>query len=150
MGAVFGVTDLGQHPPRCRLHGLGQGVDDVGRLVHPAALRPGFGEHLAQRPPEPEGAVADSEHRCPHPAPAEVAQQVGPRLSRLPVAVADGDQLLGAIGADTHDDQAAQPFFFEPDVEVHTVGPDVHEVPVPQDRVRRRPAARPATASSAG
>jgi hypothetical protein len=100
--------------------------------VYPAPLGAGGGEHLAQRTPEPQGAVADGEDRGPHPSSLEVAQQVGPRLGGLPVAVGDRDQLLGAIRPDTHDDQATQPVLFETDVEVHAVSPHVHEVPVAQ------------------
>jgi hypothetical protein len=58
---------------------------------------------------KPKGAVPDGHHRRPHPAAFQVAQQVGPRLGRLAVAVGDGHQLLGAVGPHAHDGHGAQP-----------------------------------------
>ena len=58
------------------------------------------------------------------------------QLRRLPVAVGDRDQLLGAIGADTDDHQTAQPFLLQPHVEVHPVSPAVHEIDIGQAPVR--------------
>ena len=43
MGSVLGVADLGQRPPGCRLHRLGQSGQDVRHDVHPAALLAGLG-----------------------------------------------------------------------------------------------------------
>jgi hypothetical protein len=130
MVAILRVADLCQHSPGGRLGGLGESGEDVGGLVDPAALGAGVREHVAQRAPEAQGAVTNGEHRCPHPAAFEVAQHVGPGLCRLSVAVPDGDQFLGAIDPDTHDDQATQPVLVETDSEVHPVGPHVHVVPV--------------------
>ena len=48
------------------------------------------------------------------------------------MAVGDRDQLLGPIGADTHDDQGTQACLLQADVEVHAVGPAVHVVDVVQ------------------
>jgi hypothetical protein len=70
--AVLGVTDLGQGPAGRGLDRGGKAVEAVGDLVHPAPLRSGLGEHLAQRTPEPEGSVAHGQHRCPHAAAAQV------------------------------------------------------------------------------
>lgn len=54
--------------------------------MDPAALFPGLGEHIPQRLPEPQRAVADSQHRGAHPAPRAITQQVRPRLAGFPVA----------------------------------------------------------------
>jgi len=45
------------------LGGIGQRVEHVADLVPPAPLLAGLGEHLADRGPEPQGTVADREHR---------------------------------------------------------------------------------------
>lgn len=45
--AVLSVADLGQHPLRGGLGGLGEGVEEVGDLV-PSRAGAGVGEHLAQ------------------------------------------------------------------------------------------------------
>ena len=122
--AVLGVADLGQHLLGGRLHRLGQGVEDVGDLVHPVALLAGLGPHVAQRRPEPQRPVAHGDHRgaaCP--AACRSRSRSAQLVGRLPVAVGDGDQLLGAVQADAHDDQAAQPVLLEADVEVHPVDP---------------------------
>ena len=54
-----------------------------------------------------------------------VQEQFLPRLLALAVAVGDGDQLLVAVGRGAHQHQDALPIFFQADVEVHAVGPDV-------------------------
>jgi hypothetical protein len=129
VGPVLGADDLVERPAGAGLHALGQGSQDVGDLVHPAALLAGGGEHLAERPPQPQRPVADHHHRRAHPAPAQIAQQLRPRIGRLALAVGDGDQLLTAIGAHPDDDQPAQPSLLaEADVEVDPVGPAVHVV----------------------
>ena len=55
----------------------------------------------------------------------QVPQEGCPGVSRLPVAVRDGDELLCAIEAHADDDEAAQPFLLEADVEVDPVHPDI-------------------------
>jgi hypothetical protein len=111
---------------------LRHGRQDIGHLVNPAALRPGLGEDLTQRCPQPKRPVADRDHWGAHPAPAQVAQHLSPGVSGLPVAVGHRDQLLGAVQAGTHDHQAAQPLLGQANVEVHAVRPDVDVVAVNQ------------------
>ncbi len=71
-----------------------------------AALLAGGREDLAQRAQEPERAVADREDRGAHPAAGGIAQQVGPGLGALAVAVGQGDEFLVPVGA--HADQHEQ------------------------------------------
>src|SRR6266571_9213894 len=104
------------------------GVKNVGDLVHPATLLAGLGVHLALRGPEARRAVADSHHRCTHPAALEAAQDLGPRLLGLAVPVADRDEFLAPVSANPDQNQAAEAVLLEPDVEVHPVGPHVHVV----------------------
>jgi hypothetical protein len=96
--------------------------------VEPAALGRGFGEHLAQRAPEPQRAVADREHRGAHPAALRVPEQVGPGLDRFPVAVGDRDQFLAAISAHPDEHQQAQLVLLQSHGHVDPVGPQVNEV----------------------
>ena len=96
--------------------------------MHPAPLLAGGGEHLPQRGPEPERAVADGQYRGAHAAPPALAQQVGPGLGRFPIAVDHGDQLLAPVGTHADDDQRAQPGLVQPHREVHPVDPDIHIV----------------------
>jgi hypothetical protein len=56
-----------------------------------------------------------------HAAPAQVTQELGPRLGRLTLAIGNRDQLLGAIAADPDDHQGAQPRILKADVEVHAI-----------------------------
>jgi hypothetical protein len=49
-------------------------------------------------------------------------------LLGLPVAIADGDQLLVAVGGRPHQHQDALPILFQADVEMDAVGPDVDVV----------------------
>jgi len=91
--------------------------------VEPTPLLPGFGEHLPQRLPEPQRAVADREHRGPHPATLAVAQQVCPRLRGLPEPVGERDELLLPVGADADHHQQAHLVLLESDLEVDPVDP---------------------------
>jgi len=96
--------------------------------VPPATLLGRVGEHLAQRLPEPERAVADGEHRRGHPAAFAAAQQVSPRLRALPEPVGERDQLLRAVGADTDHHQQAHLVLLEADLEMDPVDLRVHVV----------------------
>jgi hypothetical protein len=101
--------------------------------MDPAALLAGGGEHLPQRPPQPQRPVADHDHRRAHAAAAAVPQQLGPVVGRLAGTVGDRDQLLGAVGPHAHEHQAAQPSLVaQTDVAVDAVRPAVHIVPVRQ------------------
>lgn len=73
-------------------------VDDLGDLVNPAPLVAGLRPHVAQRRPEAQRAVTNGQYRDSHAAVAELPQQDGPAVSRLPVVV-EGDWLLGVVGA---------------------------------------------------
>ena len=90
----------------------------------------GVGEHLAHRLPEPQGPIPDRQHRGSHPAAAATAQQIGPRLGRLPVPVGEGDELLAAIGADPDHHQQAQLLLLQANLEVDAVDPQVDVVGV--------------------
>jgi hypothetical protein len=68
------LADLGQRRARPGLHRRWQAVEDVGGLVDPVALVAGGREHVAERRPQPQGAVADGDHRRPHPATPEIPQ----------------------------------------------------------------------------
>jgi hypothetical protein len=91
--------------------------------VEPAALFAGLREDLTQRTPEPQRAVPGREHRGAHAPAGTVAQQVGPRLGGLPVAVSEGDQLLAAISPDADHDQQAQLVLFQADVHMDAISP---------------------------
>ena len=106
--------------------------------MEPAPLLDGLGEHLTQRRPEPQRPVADGEHRGAHAAPLGRAEQVQPGLGGLAVPVLEGDQLLGAIGADADHDQQAHLVLAEADLEVDPVDPHVHVVDVTQAAVAER------------
>jgi hypothetical protein len=93
--------------------------------VEPAALFCGPGEHLAQGAPEPQGAVPGGQDRGAHAAAGAVAQQVSPRLRRLPVPVRQGDELFAAISSDADHDQQAQLVLLQPDIHVDPIRPHV-------------------------
>jgi hypothetical protein len=106
--------------------------------VDPVALVAGGREHVAERRPQPQRAVADRDHRGSHAAPAQIAQQLRPRLGRLAFAVSDRDELLGAVDPHAHDHQAAQAGLLQADPEVHPVRPDIDVVPVGQVTAAKR------------
>src|SRR3982075_3055355 len=80
---VLGVPDLGERLLRARLGGLGQRVEHVADLWPPAPLLAGLGEYLADRGPEPQGTVADREHRRGHATALTAAEQIERRLGRF-------------------------------------------------------------------
>jgi hypothetical protein len=91
------------------LQALGHRVQDVGDLVHPAALLASAGEHVPQRRPSAERAVAAHQARLVETAIAQIAQHGGPGVGALAVAVFDCEQLLHAVLAHADHDQQAQP-----------------------------------------
>jgi hypothetical protein len=100
--------------------------------VKPAALFAGVGEHLAQRCPEPERAVADGQHRGAHAATLARAQQVGPGLGGLTVPVGECDQLLATVRAHPDHHQQARLVLLQPHLEVDAVDPQVDVVDLGQ------------------
>ena len=130
MVAVGRVADLRQRLAGAGLHTGGQAAQHVGRLVDPVALVTRGGEDVTQRRPQPKRAVTDRQDRGAHAAPAQIPQQLGPRLGRLPLAIGHGDQLLAPVGAHADDHQAAQPRLLQPHPEVDPVRPHVHVVTV--------------------
>jgi len=80
--------DFVQRCFRFRLLALGQLVQDVGRFVHPAALRPRRAAHLRQGFPEPQRAIAHRHMGIDlQAARLEPQQQFPPGSLALPVAV---------------------------------------------------------------
>ncbi len=77
VAAVLGIPDLGQRLFARDGHSWA-GTENVRDLVEPTALLSGLREHLAQRTPEPERAIAHGQHRGAHPAACAVTQQVRP------------------------------------------------------------------------
>ena len=120
---VFGVPDLGEGLLRARVGRLRQCGKDIAGLVEPAPLLARVREHVSDRLPEPQRTVPDSQHRGAHPPPFAVTQQVGPRLGRLAEPVGQGDQLLGALGADPDHHQQADLVGVEADLDVDPVDP---------------------------
>ncbi len=62
-------------------------------------------EHLVERRPQPQRAVATGEQRRGHSPVAEVTQHAGPRRGALAVAKLHGQQLLAAVLAGTNHNQ---------------------------------------------
>jgi hypothetical protein len=97
---ILGVVNLLHRRNGAWVHRFRQCSKNIGLFVPPAALLSSIWEHLPHGLPEPQGAVADREHRCGHAAAAAIAQQISPRLGGFAVAVGQGHQFLSAISAD--------------------------------------------------
>src|SRR5438067_9682284 len=100
--------------------------------MHPATLFSALWEYFTERSPEAKSSIADGQHRCSHAASVEIAQQLGPRLCGLPVAVADSDQFLATIGAHANQHQTAQPLVVQTNIEMDPIGPQIHVVDLTQ------------------
>ena len=99
----FGLPDFVQVAFRFGLNTLGHLVQNVGRLVNPAALLTSLWEHFADRRPEAQSTVANGNlRRQLQAALLEVDQQLAPALLAFAVAVEHRDQLFLAIGRCPH------------------------------------------------
>src|SRR5437763_8955742 len=79
--------DLAQVRLGRRLNGLGQLVEDIGGLVHGAALMPGRRRHLLERLPKAKRAVAGGQFRRDRQATRpQLNQQFAPALDAFPDA----------------------------------------------------------------
>ncbi len=92
MNLVQSHLDLGLQPLR-------QLVQHVPQPMHQASLLPGFGPHVADRPPQAQSAVADGQDRCLQAAALQVPQDTCPALRALPVPALDHDRLLYPVTA---------------------------------------------------
>ena len=129
----LGPPDVVQHALGLGLLALGQFVEHVAGLVHPASLLTGFAIHFAQGLPEPERTVTHGQLRTGLEAAClQIQEQFRPRLFALTEAILDGDQLLFAGFRGPHDHQDALPVFFQPDVEVNAVRPPIHVAAISQ------------------
>ena len=101
------------------LQALGQLVQDIRRLVHPAALRICLRPHLIDRFPEAKRAIGDGELRsyC-QTAPLEIEQQFLPGLRALADAVGKTDEFLLAFGGGADDHEQTLRVIFEPGLDV--------------------------------
>lgn len=113
---------------RLGLQALGQGIDDVGDLVHPATLLLGIVEDHPGTALEAWSTVPDRQHRGLHAPPLQIAQHVGPGFPRFSEAVPDCYQFLAPVRPHPDQDQAAEPVLLKPAVEVSAVGPRVDVV----------------------
>src|ERR1700730_17581124 len=123
----LGHPDLLERPLGLRLQTLRQLVEDIGGLVHPAALASDRRPHLLDRLPEAECAVGDRElgsHRKT--TPLQIEEQFLPRLRALAHAVDEADEFLLALGCGANDDQQALRVVLEPSLHMNTVDPEVN------------------------
>jgi len=128
-----GHVHLVEQPLGAGLNLLGHLVQHVGGLVNPAALLARLGEHLGQRRPEAQRAVAHGQPgRFLESATLQVAQRLHPRQLAFALAVVHGHQLFLAVFQRSHDHQHAGPLLGEPHVEVDAVGPEVDVAPLAQ------------------
>src|SRR5690348_4551285 len=97
-----------QCPLGFRLLALRQFVEDVGGLVHPAALLACGRPQLAERLPEAKSAVGDGEFgRDRQTSVLQIEQQFTSILRALTRAVGNAEQLLPALRRRADDDQDA-------------------------------------------
>jgi hypothetical protein len=99
----------------------------------PAGLAARGGEHVAERRPRAERAVADHELGLVQSSVLEIAHDRGPGLGALAVAVLDRQQLLHAVLADPDHAQQTEPVVLaQPDRDVDAVDEQVRVAMKPQ------------------
>src|SRR3990170_4898346 len=108
------------------LQALWQLVQDIRRLVHPAALPARLWPYLIDRLPEAECPVSDSElRRDRQAAPLEIEQQLLPGLRALANAVGKPNEFLLAFGGGADDHEQTLRVIFEPGLDVDALAPNV-------------------------
>jgi hypothetical protein len=101
-------------------------VEDVGGLVHPAALLARLRPHLAERLPEAERAIGDGQlRRDRQPAPLQIEQQGAPVVGALARAVGEADELLLTLRGRADDDEDALGIILQAGLQMDAVGPHV-------------------------
>ena len=97
VGLVLAASDLSEGLLRGRVRRFRQRGKHIRRLVEPAACSAVSVNTSRSAPENPSAPVTDGEHQGAHAAAFRIAEQVGPRLGRLPVAISERDQLLAAV-----------------------------------------------------
>ena len=119
--------DFAQVFVRVGLHGLWKLVENVQRLVQPAALVTRRREGLVESFPEAERAIADGDFRCDRQAARlQIDEQFLPTLCALPHAGPETDQLLLALGRRANQHQHAFGLWLHPRLQIDTVRPHVN------------------------
>lgn len=164
-----------RHPDRMqiglgfRLHALGQTVEHIRGLVHPAALLARGRVDLGERRPKTHRAVAHRQFRRHlQPAPLQMQQDLAPALGRFAITLFNRQQLLLAALVDAHDHQRAQRRVVGTNAEMDAIGPQVDPAVLRQraaakrlqfvrplglqspDRARRQTLCRPAAPTEEG
>ena len=123
----LGPSDVLQRTLGLCLQALGQLVQDIRRLVYPAALRICLRPHLIDRFPEAKRAIGDGELRsyC-QTAPLEIEQQFLPGQRALADAVGKTDEFLLAFGGGADDHEQTLRVIFEPGLDVDAIDPEVN------------------------
>src|ERR1700704_3110553 len=125
----LGHPDVLERPLGFALQTLRQFVEDVGSLVHPAALLARFGPDLGKRLPEAQRTFGDREFR-PHrkSTSLEIEQEFLPRLRALAHAVDQAYQLLLALRRRADDHEQALRIILKAGLHVDAVDPEVDVV----------------------
>ena len=122
----LGHPDVLKRPLGFGLQALRQPVEDIGGLVHPAALLARLRPDLGERLPEAERAVGDGELRPDRKsASLEIEQEFLPRLRALAHAVGQADQFLLALRRRADDHEQALRIILKPGLDVDAVDPEV-------------------------
>jgi hypothetical protein len=109
------------------LNAPGHFIQDVIRLMYPAALLGDLAIFFLQGDPEAKRTVTDGQLRCARQTQAfELPKQFPPGLGAFPITIDNRSEFLGAILGSSDQNQHAGSFFVEPDVEVDSVGPPVN------------------------
>ncbi len=125
--AAFSHPNLVKSALGLRLETLGELVQHVSRLVHPTALMACLAVDFGERLPQAQSPIADGELGTDlQPLVLEPRQEFQPAVLRLPEAVLDGHELLGALLGHSDDDEQAFARLFPTHIEVHPIGPPIH------------------------
>ena len=123
---------LMEHPFGLGLQHIGELVQDIPRLMEPAALDACIRPYLRGGRLEAHSTVANGKRRIYNKSSrSEVPQKLLPRLGAFPIAVGNSEQFLVTRRGGAHEDQQTSPFILQPGAAVHPVRPDV-DIPFPR------------------
>ena len=132
----FGHPDVLQAPLGFLLQTLGQLVQDVARLVNPAALLAGAWVDLAERPSAPSPSASCGP--ISRPRRLRSSRTSRPGLLTFAIAVGDGDQFLLSLVRGPDDHQDALLLFLHAGAEIDAVHPEI-DVALGRDRAVAKP-----------
>ncbi len=122
--ARLGLPYVVQHLLRLGLGALREIIQNVPRLMHPAALLVGCGENFLQSRPEPHGPVTGRQFWGAKTTAFQGQKHLAPTLRAFANTVFDGQKMFLSSCVNPNDDKDTKPVIRSAEPAVNSVGPE--------------------------